>query len=197
MVPFKQIRAIYDQHSIRVYQAYNQSIAQSALAAQRFVSPPFKMERMTWIKPSFLWMMYRAGYGFKDRGQTQILAIDITHEGFRWALEHSCGAHIPHGMSREDWKVMKAQIPVRIQWDPERDLNHAALDHRSIQIGLSGEAVKRYVNKWVIRIEDIAPTAHEIYRLMRQGSDDATALAESLCPLERPYDLIKNHEAYG
>lgn len=36
------------------------------------------MERMTWIKPSFLWMMYRAGWGFKDKGQRRVLAIDIS-----------------------------------------------------------------------------------------------------------------------
>ena len=58
-----------------------------------FVSPPFKMSRMTWIKPSFLWMMYRAGWGYKDAGQRRILAIDITREGFQWALEHSCPSH--------------------------------------------------------------------------------------------------------
>ena len=47
------------------------------------------MERMTWIKPSFLWMMYRAGWGKKDENQKRILAIDISIEGFEWALEHS------------------------------------------------------------------------------------------------------------
>ncbi|WP_141653813.1 DUF4291 family protein, partial [Erwinia billingiae] len=31
-----------------------------------FASPPFSMTRMTWIKPSFLWMMYRSGWGMKD-----------------------------------------------------------------------------------------------------------------------------------
>ncbi|WP_422570328.1 DUF4291 family protein, partial [Erwinia billingiae] len=29
---------------------------------------------MTWIKPSFLWMMYRSGWGMKDPGQKRILA---------------------------------------------------------------------------------------------------------------------------
>ena len=82
----KEVRAVYDSVTIRVYQAYSDSIAESALSRGRFVSPPFKMERMTWIKPSFLWMMYRAGWGFKDAGQKRILAIDIGREGFEWAL---------------------------------------------------------------------------------------------------------------
>ena len=51
------IRAVYGEHTIRVYQAYSDPIADAALAHGTFVSPPFKMERMTWIKPSFLWMM--------------------------------------------------------------------------------------------------------------------------------------------
>ena len=62
------IRAVYGEHTIRVYQAYSDPIADAALAHGTFVSPPFKMERMTWIKPSFLWMMYRAGWGLKDEG---------------------------------------------------------------------------------------------------------------------------------
>lgn len=81
-IPTHQIRAVYNDKTIRVYQAYSDVIANTALENQTFVSPPFKMERMTWIKPSFLWMMYRSGWGFKDKGQSRILAIDITREGF-------------------------------------------------------------------------------------------------------------------
>ncbi|MGL4668181.1 MAG: DUF4291 family protein [Saezia sp.] len=95
-IPYQQIRAVYDEQSIRVYQAYSKEIALPALKAQRFVAP-FKLTRMTWIKPSFLWMMYRAGYGLKDDGQAYILAIDIKREGFDWALEHSCGSKAPEG----------------------------------------------------------------------------------------------------
>jgi len=60
-IPLRQIRAVYEDRTIRVYQAYSAAIADTALARGTFVSPPFKMERMTWIKPSFLWMMYRSG----------------------------------------------------------------------------------------------------------------------------------------
>ena len=56
-LPVHQIRAVYDATTIRVYQAYSEIIADSTLAHGTFVSPPFKTERMTWIKPSFLWMM--------------------------------------------------------------------------------------------------------------------------------------------
>ena len=95
-IPYRQIRAVFDDQTIRVYQAYSDAIADSALAAGSFVSPPFKMERMTWIKPSFLWMMYRSGWGTKP-GQTRVLAVDITREGFEWALDHACLSHYEPG----------------------------------------------------------------------------------------------------
>lgn len=67
-------------------------------------------------------MMYRAGWGFKDDGQNRILAIDITLEGFEWALAHSCLSHRDPSLSEEEWQQRKDHSPVRIQWDPERDL---------------------------------------------------------------------------
>jgi hypothetical protein len=48
--------------------------------------------RATWIKPSFLWMAYRCGWAAKA-GQERVLAIEISREGFEWALEHCCLTH--------------------------------------------------------------------------------------------------------
>ncbi len=168
-IPPRQIRALHDDRTIRVYQAYGDAIADTALARGRFVSPPFSMTRMTWIKPSFLWMMYRAGWGYKDAGQARILAIDITHEGFEWALAHSCPSHPEPGVSREDWEALKENSPVRVQWDPERDLHHNPLPHRAIQIGLGPAAVRPYVEAWIQRITDVTPLAHEICALVREN----------------------------
>ena len=55
----KEVFAQYDRKCIRVYQAYNPMIAKEAVALQRF-GESFNVNRMTWIKPSFLWMMYRS-----------------------------------------------------------------------------------------------------------------------------------------
>ena len=183
-IPSRQIRAVYDDKTIRVYQAYSDTIADSALAHQTFVSPPFKMQRMTWIKPSFLWMMYRAGWGHKDDGQRRILAIDIKREGFEWALTHSCLSHADPQMEKEEWERLKSECPVRIQWDPERDLLLRPLPHRAIQIGLSGEAVERFVQQWICQISDITPLAHRIYQEISQGHLEE---AEALLPKERCY----------
>ncbi|MGE8452916.1 MAG: DUF4291 domain-containing protein [Pseudomonadales bacterium] len=182
--PPRQIRAAYDDRTIRVYQAYSDAIANSALSHGRFVSPPFKMERMTWIKPSFLWMMYRAGWGQKDEGQKRILAIDITREGFEWALAHSCLSHADPSMSKEEWQSLKNSAPVRIQWDPERDLMLRPLPHRAIQIGLSKKAVQLYVNQWTTQITDVTPLAREIHALIENEQFEE---AKRRLPLERTY----------
>ncbi len=183
--PPRQIRAIYDATTIRVYQAYSDAIADAALAKGTFVSPPFKMERMTWIKPSFLWMMYRAGWGLKDAGQKRILAIDITREGFEWALAHGCLSHADESIGKEEWEAKKNASAVRIQWDPERDLFLRPLEHRAIQIGLSKEVVPLYVNQWIQRITDVTPLAHSIHKLIQDGE---SATAYSQLPHEREYN---------
>lgn len=183
-VPERQIRAAYDERTIRVYQAYSDEIADAALARGTFASPPFSMSRMTWIKPSFLWMMYRAGWGYKDAGQRRILAIDISREGFEWALEHSCPSHPGPAMSKDDWTKLKAASPVRIQWDPERDLHLQPLAYRAIQVGIRDEAVRRYVDEWITRITDITPLAHTICSYIENKDTDS---AVNLLPKERPY----------
>lgn len=180
----KQIRATFDDKTIRVYQAYSTDIAQSALNHGTFLCPPFKINRMTWIKPSFLWMMYRAGWGFKDINQRCILAIDITKEGFDWALNHSCPSHPEPGMSQEAWNRLKENSPVRIQWDPERDIFLQALPHRSIQIGLSGIAVTLYIDQWIQQITNVTPLAHQIQALMQAGQTDT---AKAMLPVETVY----------
>lgn len=163
----RQIRAVFDDQSITVYQAFNPIIAQSAVKAQTFVSPPFKMDRMTWIKPSFLWMMYRSGWASKPN-QERILSIKLKREGFEWALKHSCLSHFHPDIhsSFEEWKQDLKTSPVRIQWDPERDIYMNKLNYRAIQIGLSGIAVEKYVNDWIIFIADITPLCKKIYSLI-------------------------------
>ena len=57
----RNIYAVFDDKTIRVYQAYNNEIADEALKLEKFGSK-FSLTRMTWIKPSFLWMMYRLNF---------------------------------------------------------------------------------------------------------------------------------------
>ncbi|GLS24770.1 DUF4291 domain-containing protein [Marinibactrum halimedae] len=186
-IPTRQIRATYNDKTIRVYQAYNNNIANTALEHGTFISPPFKIDRMTWIKPSFLWMMYRSGWGKKDSCQNRILAIDITREGFDWALKNSLLSHRAKIFANKDeWLKIKKATPVRIQWDPERDLHLQPLEHRAIQIGLTNEAVPLYVNEWIQNITDITPLAFDIHSLVNENK---LQNAQDRLPIELPYPL--------
>jgi hypothetical protein len=176
-VPQRQIRAVYTAETITVYQAYSAAIAGPAVLAGRFVGP-FRLDRMTWIKPSFLWMMYRCGWATKP-GQERVLAVEITRAGFEWALERACLSHYEHGSgeTRAEWSRRLRRSPVRVQWDPERSIQLGALPYRSLQLGLGGEAVPRYVDEWTVAIRDVTDLAHRI-----QATRDP-----ALLPPERPY----------
>lgn len=184
------IRALYDQNTITMYQAYNSRIANSAIQEQTFKSPPFKKERMTWIKPSFLWMMYRSGWATKQN-QERILSVKIKREGFEWALKNSCLSHYDSSIhnSYKEWKENLKNTPVRIQWDPEKDIQLQLLPYRSIQIGLSGIAVEKYISDWIVKIEDITKYCKQIYQLINENKRNQ---AKSLLPNEKFYPLHKN-----
>lgn len=187
--PVREVRAVYDNATIRVYQAYSTRIALPALDAQKFV-PPFSLSRMTWIKPSFTWMMYRSGWGSKP-GQERILAVDITRTGFEWALARSCLSHFDsmRHASREEWETALHDSPVRIQWDPERDLRLNPLPWRAIQVGLGPMASIEYVENWIVRIEDITSLAARIRAEVENGNLEGAA---ALAPVEKPYPLPKD-----
>jgi hypothetical protein len=177
-IPNRQIRAVYDDTTITVYQAYPAEIAGPALRAGTFV-PPFKRARMTWIKPSFLWMMYRCGWATKP-GQERVLAVRISRAGFEWALANACLSHYDPDVhaDRGEWSRQLRSSPVRVQWDPERSVRLAELPYRSLQMGLSGEAVDRYVDEWIVGLTDVTQLARDVH-----GG------AHELLPVERPYPM--------
>src|SRR5262249_4826548 len=80
----REIRADFDRETIVVYHAWSPAIANAAIRARRFV-PPLSFHRMTWIKPSFLWLMHRSNWGQKN-GQERTLAVRITRKGWERAL---------------------------------------------------------------------------------------------------------------
>jgi hypothetical protein len=186
----KIIRALYDADTITVYQAYNYTIGHHAIKSQTFISPPFKKERMTWIKPSFLWMMYRSGWATKEN-QECVLAIKVKRHGFEWALNNSCLSHFDatFHMTFNAWKESLHTSPVRIQWDPEKDILLQPLPFRSIQIGLSGIAVGKYTDDWIVSIDDITEYSRGIHRLLNSGKIDQ---AKDLLPVETIYPLPDN-----
>ncbi len=184
--PFRQIRADLRPHTLVVYQAYSFAIAEPALRLGRFASP-FSRDRMTWIKPSFLWMAYRCGWGTKA-GQEHVLAVEITRAGFEWALAHSALSHFDPTVHEDHaaWRESLSASPVRIQWDPERDVHLRPLDQRSLQVGLGGEAIHRYVDDWIVSIEDVTNRMQAVQQAVEADRGEA---AEALLPIERPYPL--------
>jgi len=186
MTQFRQIRADFDRTTIVVYQAYNDAIADAAIAAQRFV-PPFSFGRMTWIKPSFLWLMERSGWGSKSN-QERTLAVRITRagwdEGLRLAVLTSFDP-AAHG-SIDQWRSDFSRTTVHVQWDPERSIYGKKLDHRSIQVGLSRSAAPSYASQWIKEIKDLTPLVAKVARLRKEGKFDE---AKRLLPKEHVYPV--------
>jgi hypothetical protein len=56
----RHILAQFDDESVVVYQAYRPQIGCFA-AEHGFFGGAFELDRMSWIMPNFLWMMYRSG----------------------------------------------------------------------------------------------------------------------------------------
>jgi len=183
MTSMREIRAAYDDEGLYVYQAYRPEIGRYAAAHGRF-GTGFKLERMTWIKPSFGWMLYRCGYGFKP-GQEVVLRIKITHAGW---LEMLSGAVLSHyDRNVHDEKITFEQAlkvsECRVQWDPDRTLGLGRMERRAIQVGLRGSLVTRYTRDWIVTIEDVTGLAHAV--------KDALDARSELPPVpdERVYDV--------
>lgn len=181
---YNEIRAVYTEKTITVYQAYNSFIANEAVKKGTFGNN-YKLNRMTWIKPSFLWMMYRCGWGTKEN-QECILAIEIKREAFDYLVRNAVNSTYQKTMysNRDVWKNLINNSDIRCQWDPERDVYGRALDYRSIQIGLRGEAIKKYVNEWIINITDITEYVNELKQMLDNQQDISNFL-----PNERVYHV--------
>lgn len=159
----RQIVANYDDTGIFVYQAFKPATVAAALANGTFAEG-FSMDRMTWIKPSFGWMLYRSGYARKNR-QQGILKIKLSHEGFLEILNNAVETSYNRRIfaAYEDWKKALDTSEVRIQWDPDRALEGHKLNRRAIQIGIRGSMVQRYVHEWIIGLTEVTALAHEIH----------------------------------
>ncbi|MGW1224169.1 DUF4291 domain-containing protein [Streptomyces sp. NPDC002530] len=176
MTPPYEIRADYDARTIVVYQAYAPAVADAALRAGRFVEP-FSFRRMTWIKPSFLWLMHRSNWARKP-GQERVLAVRITREGWEEALSRAV-------LTTGDPAAV-ADAAVHVQWDPERSPRGAALNHYSIQVGIGRHLIRTYAEDWTVGLTDLTPQVRKAAELIRAGQ---AARARRLFPVERVYPV--------
>ena len=157
----RHILAQFDDESVVVYQAYRPEIGHFA-AKHGYFGGAFRLDRMSWVKPNFLWMMYRSGWGTKE-GQEVVLAVWIRRSGFDAILKEAVhSTFVPEVYGTEaEWKRALAQSAVRLQWDPDHDPAGAKQERRAIQLGLRGEVLARYARPWVVHIEDVSALAAE------------------------------------
>ncbi len=180
----RHILAQFDADTVLVYQAYRPAIGRFAAEHQRF-GGEFSFGRMSWIKPNFLWMMYRSGWGTKE-GQEITLAVRLRRLAFDEILRRAVySSYVPEVYgSPENWKARLAESPVRLQWDPDHDPCGAKQERRAIQLGLAGEVVKQYASDWIVSIEDISEFVAE-----QRTNAGAEGLANLLTPREDIYRI--------
>ncbi len=157
----RHILAQFDAESVVVYQAYRPEIGHFA-ARNGCFGGEFSMGRMSWIKPNFLWMMYRSGWGTKQ-DQEVTLAVRLRRTAFDEILRlaaHSSFVPEVYG-SEASWKRALAGSDVRLQWDPDHGPSGAPVERRAIQLGLRGEVLARYAETWPLEIEDISDFVSE------------------------------------
>lgn len=183
-IPELQLRALADARTVTVYQAYGHAIADAALAAQRFVAP-FSFERMTWVKPSFLWMMERCGWATKAN-QERVLAVRLHRRHFDALVAMAVPTHFDPrwDATHEAWRARLATARAHVQWDPERNARGAKLNHRTIQLGIGRALVKAFATEWLAGLADVTPLVTKLRGLRRDGEWE---LVERLLPVERAY----------
>jgi len=142
---------------------------------------------MTWIKPSFLWLMHRSNWGQKS-GQERVLAVRIKRTGWEKALSLAVPTSFVPGTfaSPDEWAEQFAAAHVHLQWDPERSLRGAGLPYYSIQVGLSRHIIRTYVEEWVVAIEDYTSRVRKIYDFLQSGQAER---AKRQLPPERVYPV--------
>lgn len=178
----RHILAHYDETSIIVYQAYRPSIGNYALRNAHF-GGDFSYSRMSWIKPNFLWMMYRSGWGAKQ-GQEVILGLRLRREFFDQVLAQVVQSSYDkrHFATRELWQEALAQSSVRLQWDPDHHPSGAKLERRAVQLGLRGPALAAFGKKELLEVIDMSE-----FVATQRPLTTAEMLEELQTPVERVY----------
>lgn len=152
----QHILAYQTEDCLVVYQAYNNAIADFAIKNQFLGGSSFSYSRMSWIKPNFLWMMYRCGWASKEN-QERVIALWIKKSDFEVILSQAVFSSF-NGSKYDTHAIWKQQLEskdVRLQWDPDHDPYGNKLARRAIQLGLRGKALEEFGKNGIIKIEDM------------------------------------------
>lgn len=179
----RYIIAQFSEDAVFVYQAFNEQIAAYAVAHQRFGGPGYDFDRTTWLKPSFLWMMHYSGWA-KNENQEHVLAIRLSRSGFNEMLQQADLICDKGRCTPAQLEATIAGNPARIllRWEPYHDLVGKVTEREAVMIGLRGEAMRQYNEKWIEEIQDITQFVKEQQDLVANGKMDAVQL-----PYERVY----------
>jgi hypothetical protein len=178
----RHILAHHDDHSIIVYQAYRPSIGRFTIEHGYF-GGGFSLSRMSWIKPNFLWMMYRCGWGTKE-GQEIILGLRLRREFFDSLLAQAVPSSHDPGLfpSQQEWQKALATSEVRLQWDPDHDPAGAKQERRAIQLGLRGDVLEAFSKRELLEVIDMTE-----FVAQQQPQTASSGFADLRTPVERMY----------
>lgn len=180
------IVAHYDEEYIVVYQAMPRTIRDFAVENGYFGGDDFLLHRMSWIKPSFTWMMHRSTWATSPN-QEYILAAWIRRVTFEYILSLAVISSYSSEIfdSQEAWKQAVGNSPVRLQWDPDYSPVDGKLNRRTIQLGLRGDILRAYAQKgWIVHLEDITGWVRQQHPVAKARQYD-----QLLVPRERVYPI--------
>lgn len=182
----EHILAHHEDTSVVVYQAYRPSIGRYAIEHGHFGGPDYSFNRMSWVKPNFLWMMYRCGWGMKE-GQETILGLRIRRAFFDTLLDAAVPSSfdVTSYATPQAWQDAVAVSEVRRQWDPDHAPSGAKLPRRAIQLGLRGSLLREFATTELMEVIDMTDFVAE---QRRYAQDDNPQL---LTPLESVY--LRHH----
>ncbi len=178
----RHVLAQFDDETVLVYQAYRPAIGQFA-AAHGVLGGEFSYSRMSWVKPNFLWMMFRSGWGTKP-DQEVTLALRVRRAFFDGLL----AAAVPSSWAPEEfateaeWSKAVARSAVRLQWDPDHNPAGAKLERRAIQLGLRGEVLEAFGRRELLEVIDLTEFVAEQRECLA-----SRGVAELVTPRERVY----------
>jgi hypothetical protein len=173
---------------IVVYQAYKPSIANYAVSNQTLGGGNFSYDRMSWIKPGFLWMMYRCGWAIKE-DQERVLALWISKKHFLQILSEAVPSKFKPEQfaSSDEWKEALKTKDVRLQWDPDHDPYGRKQNRRAIQLGLKGPTLSAFGTQFISKIEDITEFVVEQKQLLdRYGIESVKVPVETIMEINNP-----------
>jgi len=171
------ILAQQTEDEILVYQAFNHAIANFAVKHQYFGGSHYKFSRMSWIKPNFLWMMYRCGWAEKTN-QERVLGLWIKKTDFELILNEAVYSSYQADIyeTHENWKKALSSKEVRLQWDPDHDIYGQKEERRAIQLGLKGDLLELLGTSMINRIIDMTPFVKTQKLLINTGQLDKLVL---------------------